>query len=387
VALCVVVAVPSVAAQETREQVLAARRAEKATRLRPYVPPVAERRLVVAQELVKPRTVTTFVGTVFPGSLLAAGPRYRRRFGGDGRFDAHAAWSLKNYKAIETSLSVPSFADGRVRIDLRASWLDAPDVAFYGIGSGSRVDDVSSFLYRATTAGGSARIQTTAVTALGGGLDYLAFLSGPGTNGPSIDAAFGPAAAPGLGARPDYTRSRLFAEVDWRQSPGYTRSGGFYRVDWSAYRQTSNDGYSFRRTDAEVAQHLPILGDTWVMAFRGLVSAIDTDAADTVPYFLLPALGGNTALRGYPTWRFRDRNRILLTGEYRWMAGPFIDMALFVDAGKVTPRARDLDLRDLKKSYGIGVRLHTATETVVRVELARTSTEGTGLLLSFSQIF
>jgi outer membrane protein assembly factor BamA len=139
--------------------------------------------------------------------------------------------------------------------------------------------------------------------------------------------------------------------------------------------------------DAEAAQHFPVLGDSWVMAFRGLVSAIDTSGTDTVPYFLLPALGGNTALRGYPTWRFRDRNRILLTGEYRWMAGPFIDMALFLDAGKVTARARDLDLRDLKRSYGIGVRLHTATETVVRVELARTSTEGTGWLLSFSQIF
>ena len=45
-------------------------------------------------------------------------------------------------------------------------------------------------------------------------------------------------------------------------------------------------------------------------------------------------------LRGYPSWRFRDRNRLLLTGEYRWTAGQFVDMALFVDAGKVAARVR-----------------------------------------------
>ena len=52
----------------------------------------------------------------------------------------------------------------------------------------------------------------------------------------------------------------------------------------------------------------------------------------------MPDLGGSHTLRGYPTWRFRDRNRLLLTGEYRWTAGPFVDMALFLDAGKVAPR-------------------------------------------------
>ena len=44
--------------KELYEAVLAAQQAEKATRLRPYVPPPSERRIAVAQELVKPRTVS-----------------------------------------------------------------------------------------------------------------------------------------------------------------------------------------------------------------------------------------------------------------------------------------------------------------------------------------
>ena len=85
-------------------------------------------------------------------------------------------------------------------------------------------------------------------------------------------------------------------------------------------------------------------------------------------------------------WRFRDRNRLLLTGEYRWTAGPFVDMAVFVDAGKVAARRSDLDLRNLKTSHGIGFSLHTPSQTIARIELAR-SHEGTTLSLSFSPSF
>jgi outer membrane protein assembly factor BamA len=137
--------------------------------------------------------------------------------------------------------------------------------------------------------------------------------------------------------------------------------------------------------DAEVQRFIPVFRDTWVVALRGLVSSTMTADGNEVPFFLLPELGGHT-LRGYSTWRFRDRNRVLLTGEYRWAAGPFVDMAVFMDAGSVASRFDDLDLGRLHTSHGIGVRFHTPSQTALRVELAR-STEGLGLLFSFSPRF
>jgi hemolysin activation/secretion protein len=100
----------------------------------------------------------------------------------------------------------------------------------------------------------------------------------------------------------------------------------------------------------------------------------------------MPELGGSHMLRGYHAWRFRDRNRLLFTGEYRWTAGPFVDMAVFVDAGKVAQRRTDLDLRDLNTSHGVGLSIHTAAQTIARIELAR-SHEGTSVSLSFSPSF
>jgi outer membrane protein assembly factor BamA len=116
------------------------------------------------------------------------------------------------------------------------------------------------------------------------------------------------------------------------------------------------------------------------------VSVTDTDGGNVVPYFLMPDLGGSSELRGYPSWRFRDRHRLLLSGEYRWTPGRFVDMALFVDAGKVTDRRADLDLDDLRTSYGIGIRFHAPAATILRAELARTR-EGSALVLGFGPSF
>ncbi len=69
------------------------------------------------------------------------------------------------------------------------------------------------------------------------------------------------------------------------------------------------------------------------------------------------------------------------------MAGQFVDMALFVEAGKVAARWADIDLDGLKRSYGLGVRFHTPAATVMRVEVARTRDEGTSLILAFGPVF
>jgi Omp85 superfamily domain len=109
-----------------------------------------------------------------------------------------------------------------------------------------------------------------------------------------------------------------------------------------------------------------------------------TDGNDTVPFFLLPDLGGSD-LRGYPTYRFRDRHSMIATAEYRWYAQEFLDGAIFYDAGKTVSRREDLDFQRLKSSYGAGIRLHGSTMTVVRLEVAR-SREGTRFIIAFSPV-
>ena len=130
----------------------------------------------------------------------------------------------------------------------------------------------------------------------------------------------------------------------------------------SDYRQTNGGANSFRRVDAEAQQFVPVLRENWVIALRALGIDDATLAGNSVPYLLMPALGGSHALRGYSSWRFRDRNRLLLTGEYRWTAGPFVDMALFIDAGKVAARSRRPGPARTRRPHGIGLTIHTPTQ-------------------------
>ncbi|MCC6990203.1 MAG: BamA/TamA family outer membrane protein, partial [Acidobacteria bacterium] len=129
--------------------------------------------------------------------------------------------------------------------------------------------------------------------------------------------------------------------------------------------------YSFRQVDYDVVQHLPVLRDAWVLSVRARAETTLTSGDDTVPFFMMPTLGNGTTLRGFASGRFRDRQSLLVSGEWRVLVNSVIDAAVFYDAGKVAARRRDLDLRGLERSYGVGVRLHTFTATPLRFDVAR----------------
>src|SRR5262249_35442121 len=86
---------------------------------------------------------------------------------------------------------------------------------------------------------------------------------------------------------------------------------------------------------------------------------------------MLPALGGNDTLRGYYDYRFHDRDFLVASAESRWALFRDVDAAAFFDAGNVAPRPRDLNLK--KTSWGGGLRVHTRTATLARLDIGRSS--------------
>jgi len=107
---------------------------------------------------------------------------------------------------------------------------------------------------------------------------------------------------------------------------------------------------------------LGVGGQAWLSA-----TAEDHD----VPFFLMPTLGGGNYLRGYSSYRFRDRNAVLLQAEYRYPVHRMIDVAGFYEAGTVARRLGTLSLSSMAQDAGIGLRAHTKTSGVFRVDLAR----------------
>jgi outer membrane translocation and assembly module TamA len=133
--------------------------------------------------------------------------------------------------------------------------------------------------------------------------------------------------------------------------------------------------------------HLPILRETWVLSLHARMQHANEKDDQSIPFFMLPALGGGSSLRGYSSWRFRDQNSLLLQAEWRIMINRYLDMAFFYDAGKVAARTKDIDLDHLKDDYGIGFRFHGPFATPLRIEVARSRESSFSLIFSSSASF
>jgi hypothetical protein len=374
--------------QETREAAIAAQQADKATRLARRQPNRVERTVLwVERELIlTPSGFYPLFGSVYNGSGFAAGAGYRYYSGDNTHWDAKGLYSIKGYTFAEVSADSWGHADRRVDLHGRIGYRDATQVWFHGVGLGTSSDDRTAFALTQAYGGADVTIRPQRFIVLGGGVAYEDFSVGERSGrGPSIEDAFTPEGAPGLGADPSYVHATASASIDWRPSGGYARHGGLYAARYHRYADR-DDTYSFSRIDGEVVQHVPILRDTWVLSVRGLAQTTVNDD-DVVPFFLLPSLGSGDTLRGFSAWRFRDRHNLLMSAEFRWTPNRnAMDMALFYDAGKVTSRRGDLNFEHLKSNVGIGVRFHGPTSTPLRIELAR-GNEGLRFVFAGSAAF
>jgi outer membrane protein assembly factor BamA len=179
--------------------------------------------------------------------------------------------------------------------------------------------------------------------------------------------------------QPGYSHAEISITADTRDYPGHPSRGGLYRAGRTAFIDRNEGVSSFTRYEAEGLHFFPMAAGT-TLAVRGwLVSTGETDRV--IPFYALPSLGGHNTLRGFSSYRFHDRNMLLLNVEGRIPLMTHVDGALFVDAGNVAPRLSDLNLA--KTSYGFGLRLHSRRTTFARVDVAHSS-EGWRFLLKLS---
>jgi hypothetical protein len=376
------------AAQGTRADEIAEAQAAKAQKLQPYMPGTTERLVTgVKRSLVDtPNGFYPWLDSVYSGGGFTLGAGYRRFYGDRTFWDARGLFSAKAYKRAE--IATNAIGVGPAHLDLRAvvGWRDATQVSFYGLGNETEPEAKSNFRLQQFYGAAGFRARGPARLVFDFNLSYEDYTLEQGTGvSPSIEDVYSTQTAPGLGDDPSFVHTTWMGGVDLRPAAGYARTGGLYALTYDSYFDPDHT-YTFDRVGADLVQHLPILRENWVISLRGSARTTLNDE-QTVPYFLLPSLGSGSTLRGYPSWRFRDRHSLLVSGEWRWIVNrTFLDMALFYDAGKVTARREDLNFAELKQDVGIGVRFHGPLATPLRIDVARGS-EGINLVFSGAAAF
>jgi len=374
----------------TRTSLIEQAQADKVATVAPYKPGTAERYLDYAENYLTSGQLHwhPFFTSAYSGGGFTAGAGYLQHLGSYSILDLRGSLTPSGYKRVEAAFTAPGAVFGqRMNLAIVGGWREATQVGFFGTGTSTAKDSRVNYGFKQPY--GSASIEifpAHSLLVLRGGFEASQWQQTSGTgSAPSIETVYTPASLPGLGAKTTYLHSQATAGIDWRPSPGYARRGGFYGVTFHDFTDPDNV-YGFKQVDYEAIQHIPLLREAWVLSFRGAVETTTAKGSEQIPFFMLPALGGGSDLRGFSSWRFRDGNSLLLQGEWRIMVNRFVDMAVFFDAGKVTPHRHDLNLDGLKTDGGIGFRLHGPLATPLRVEFAK-SHEGLVLVFGSSAVF
>jgi hypothetical protein len=127
------------------------------------------------------------------------------------------------------------------------------------------------------------------------------------------------------------------------------------------------------------------LGDSrFTLGLHGWTVFCDVGNGHSVPFYLVPALGGQNTLRAYDNFQFHDLNTVVATAELRIALMKHVDVAAFYDAGNVAPRYGDLNFD--KRSIGAGFRLHTERAIFGRLDVVH-GAEGWRVLFRTSDPF
>jgi outer membrane protein assembly factor BamA len=339
-----------------------------------------------------PRGIYARLGGIGEGAGFGVGPAFRYN---TTRFDfkTSAAASMKTYFIGEASLRFPGTIGHNEYMRPRGLYLelygrrrDFPQEDFFGLGPDSQASQRSNYAQRdnfgAITAGFERGLLQTGV-----GVGYLEASIGAGTDTrmPSSTEIFGPEEIPGAADRLTFLVIQPFLEFATVDRAVHDRSGGIYRVSAAQYRDQKGDRYSFVRWEADVRHYFSFGKDTRTIALRASAASARPDAGQEVPFYLQPTLGGARSLRGYRTFRYRDRAAVLLQAEYRWRINEFVTGALFYDTGAVG--ASPDELGRFERNYGIGLRAGNRMGSAFRIDFAFGGREGNRLLVRFDDVF
>ena len=332
------------------------------------------------------------MGDLYPGAgWLSGGGGYRHYIMNDRAIlEGLGVVSSRAYKLAQGRFELPLLMAGHLSVGTKVTWQDLMQVNYFGTGSDSVESDRSEYRIKTTDLVGYANYRPVRWLAVGGRVGMMdnptvSSPAGPFDRGyPDARVVFFEEPGFGLERQPSFFHGDLSVAADTRDYPSHPLSGGLYRAAWTLFSDRTRDRYTFRRYEAEAFHALPIVAERITVLAHAWTVASDAGADRQVPVYMLPSLGGSSTLRSFSDFRFHDRQMLVASIESRFALLTHVDAAVFVDAGNVASRYGDLDLA--KRSYGVGLRLHTHEATTARLDVAN-GDEGWRLTFSLNDPF
>jgi len=264
---------------------------------------------------------------------------------------------------------------------------------FYGVGNETDEDAETSYVFRRTTAVASLGIQLPLDLSIELEERIVSYKVGPGRLGdaddeiPSTRAVF-PDLTGATGERLNVLTHRITLTYDSRDQRSAATEGVFGQFTYELADDTLGSDISFQRFGLSLTVLIPKLEKRFITALHFAGWILDGDPG-RIPFYELTAVGGKSTIRGYGAGRFVDQNGFVANVEERWnlVALELMDVELvlqvagFVDVGRVYADGEDFSLDDLKVAAGGAIRLIVPdSDLVTSIDLGL-SDEGTAVFV------
>lgn len=233
---------------------------------------------------------------------------------------------------------------------------------FFGIGNDTDEDDESSYTFRRSVALASLGIQLPLWFAAEFQERLASYKIGPGSldDIDSTRAKF--PGLPGMDERLNVLTHRIRLTFDTRDSRTAPTKGIFAEFNYDVADETLGSKVGFHRFSTSATVLIPFWKRRLVTVVRAGLTIIE---GDDVPFYELASVGGKTTHRGYGEGRFVDQNAWVFGVEQRWNFFDYVMMdvrqvlqvAGFIDLGRVFSEDEGLDLKHAKVAVGGAIRL------------------------------
>jgi hypothetical protein len=188
---------------------------------------------------------------------------------------------------------------------------------------------------------------------------------------------------PGIFDTVNLSSFRVEFGMDTKDKQGNPTKGMDAFFSSGIYDEYDGDVYGFTKTIADVSKYIHLFYGR-VLALRAATQITSSRNGGEIPFYLYSELGNDETIRGFQRGRFRDKDYLLGSVEYRFPFTRNVDALVFTDAGKVSSDIADeFDSENWNVTYGGGLRFYSESSLIARIELGKSS-DGFRLLVKLN---
>jgi outer membrane protein assembly factor BamA len=307
------------------------------------------------------------------------------------RFEAEASYSQTIERKFDLHYKNQDLLGDRFHTDVELLFDRDATIRFFGLGPESAKSNETNMTLQTTGfyAIFGVNITPRARLSLGETVQQFDVLRGGVPNLPFTGDRFPD--LPGVNGAFVHAQRASFTYDD-RDSETTPTRGTSARVFLEASARLLGSGSDYVKAGVEGVYLRPYLDDRLVLVAHGLLEALSGE--EDTPFEVLPRLGGDSTLRGFSSNRFFGDGRILFNVEARarvlslhlFGTEVHVEIAPFVDVGKVFTSVNQLFSGGIETTPGVGFRAINAPNVVGHIDLGW-SREGPAIFVGLDYPF